>query len=270
MTLKANTRMYNVTPEVQRLWTDLVGHAARRAELDIQLIDHPPPEPIEALWGRGDLALVLMCGWPFWRRAPRPEPIAAPLLDAPGVGAVPVYWTDMIVRADAPARRLEDTFGGTLAWTLESSHSGYNAPRHLLLHYIGAHRAPLYAHVVPNVVTPRGAIDAVLSGRADVAPLDGYYYLLLRRHAPDLASELRVVAQTAMAPMPLFTASHGTDPARVARLRAAMEALHEMPAAAALLDALSIRRFARIDLHDYALGDRWDAEARAAGYPAPA
>lgn len=266
MTLRANTRMYNLSPAVDAAWRRLVSHVATAAQTPLEVLDHPAPKSVEALWARDDLGLAMMCGWPFHRADPQPIPVAAPIPDAPEAQGRPVYWSDMIVAADGAAQSLEDTFGGVLAWTIEGSHSGYNAPRRLLSPYAEARGGPLYRGAVGPVVTPRGAIDAVLSGAATVAPLDSYFHLLLKRHEPETAARLRRVARTPEAPIPLFVASPGADRAQIARLREALLGLSGDPKAAPLLDALGLRGFAAVSPGDYAVAEAWDRAARAAGY----
>jgi ABC-type phosphate/phosphonate transport system substrate-binding protein len=270
MTLMANTRMYNVSRDVEAAWTDLIAATARLSGVPLAVLDHPAPRPVEDLWARRDLGLVMMCGWPFFRARPRPEAVAAPILADDRAGGRAVYWTDMIVDAEGPARTLADSFGGTLAWTVPGSHSGFNAPRHLLRPYFEKTGRALYADTIGPVVTPRGSIEAVLSGRATVAPLDGYFHNLLKRHEPETAARLRVVATTPEAPVPLFTASHGTDPDVVARLRAGLCALVDDPCGAEVLEALCLSGFAPVEIDNYATGDLWEAEAERANYPAPA
>ena len=54
------------------------------------------------------------------------ELLAAPVLDGPRYEQQPVYFSDVIVRADSPYHTLEDLAGETWAYNEESSHSGYN------------------------------------------------------------------------------------------------------------------------------------------------
>jgi ABC-type phosphate/phosphonate transport system substrate-binding protein len=67
--------------------------------------------------------------------------------------------------------------------------------------------------VVAPVFTPMGALRAVIDGHADVAPLDSYALALMRRHAPDLAAEVRVVASTEPTAIPALVASDRPSPA---------------------------------------------------------
>jgi ABC-type phosphate/phosphonate transport system substrate-binding protein len=55
-------------------------------------------------------------------------------------GGRPVYFSDLVVRADAPYRTLEDTFGGVVGYTLADSMSGGVALRHHLAPYAQARR----------------------------------------------------------------------------------------------------------------------------------
>ena len=153
---------------------------------------------------------------------------------------------------------------------MEGSHSGFNAPRRLQLDAARARGGPLYAESVGPLVTPRGAIETVLDGRADVAPVDGVFLLLLRRHEPGLAARIRVIAQTPQAPIPLLVASPGVPGATAAALRAALLALDADAEAAPLLADLCLRRFVPVDVAAYAEGQRWHEAALAAGYPRPA
>ena len=270
MTLYSSHRMYDVTPSVAALWEALYARVSALAGVPLAPLHMPPPTPIDALWARPDLGLAQMCGWPFHRADPQPTPLAAPVPDAAEAGGRPVYWSDMVVRADAPYTRLEDTFGTRIAWTVEGSHSGFNAPRRLLLDAARETGGPLYAESVGPVVTPRGAIESVLEGRADIAPVDGFFLLLLRRHEPELAARIRVIAQTPQAPLPLLVASPGVPEATVAALRAALLALDTDAEAAPLMADLCLRRFVPVDPAAYAEGQHWHEDALAAGYPRPA
>lgn len=265
MRLIANARMYGATPEAAALWRRLFDWTAEQTGIALEPVNHRPPAPLSALWARPDMGLVQMCGWPYDQASPRPLAVAAPVPDGDEDGDQPVYRSDMIVRADGPIHRLEDAFGGAIAWTVEDSHSGYNAPRRLLAAY--ANRAPLFARAVGPVVSPRGAIDAVLSGAADIAPLDGYFHRLLKRFEPETAARLRVVSRTEPAPIPLFVASPTVPADMVEALRDALLGADRDAKAAEILAGLALRRFAAVAPERYALAERWRREAEAAGYP---
>lgn len=266
----ANARMYSVTPEVEAAWSALLDRVLSMAEVPLRYEAYPAPLPMEVLWARPDLGCVLMCGYPIALRLAPVVPIASPIPSLDWAGGHPLYRSDLIVRADSPAMTLEDTFGGTVGWTVEHSHSGFNALRHHLLASRRPDRPTLYGTVTGDLVTARGILDAVVDRRIDVGPLDAYWHALLRRHRPELTAGIRVVGTTALAPIPAFVAATGMPDDAIARMRAAFVAAREQPWFAALGETLCLAGFAPTVQEDFALTLSRDREAKAAGYPLPA
>ena len=169
----------------------LGGWLARESNVDLRVIDHKFPAPLAELWSRPDLGCAFMCGFPYRLAQHPPKPVAAPL---PAGAGKPIYATRLVVRADSAFDTLQDTFGGRLGFTVEDSHSGYNALRHHLLPYRQQRGANLYCESVGPLTTPRRVIDALLAGAIDVGPLDGYAMDLMLRHDPGLVKQLRTIA----------------------------------------------------------------------------
>ena len=147
------------------------------------------------------------------------------------------------------------------------SHSGYNAPRHRLLAYRTPGRPTLYRNVLGPYVRQRPVLDAVVEGVADVAAIDGYGLDLLRRHSPEVAGRVRVIATTAAAPSAPLVASPATDAGSRARLTDALLRAHETPELAATLEDLLLARFAPIRSPDFQVFLDRQRAAEAAGYP---
>ncbi len=261
--------MYDVAQQTRAAWWTIFAWAARRAAVPLEAIAHAPPARLDDLWARADMGCVFMCGWPYAMADPRPRLIAAPVPAPPRYGGAPVYFTDLVVRADSAYRSLADTFGGRLAWTAETSHSGYNALRHHLLRYRTDERKALYGETVGPLVTPARALRSVIDGAADVAPLDSLCLDLLRRHVPERAAAVRVVETTDPAPIPPLVASPDADPGACARLRAALLCAHEDAALRPVLEGALITGFVAPapEVYDVTLS-RADA-AIAAAYPRP-
>jgi ABC-type phosphate/phosphonate transport system substrate-binding protein len=266
----ANARMYAVTPGVEARWVELLERVAAEAEVALEYLSYPAPRPLEDLWSRPDLGAVLMCGYPIALELAEVQPIAAPIPRVPWAAGRAVYRTDLIVREDAPYEHLEDTFGARTGWTVAHSHSGFNAFRYHLLGYRTPMRPRLYRETVGNLVTARNVLDAVRERRIDVGPLDAYWHLLIARHAPQLVAGVRVLASTAIAPMPAFVAARSVPAGEVARLRAAFAAAAVRPWFRELADPLMLEGFATVDRAVFDLALEWDREARGAGYAEPA
>jgi ABC-type phosphate/phosphonate transport system substrate-binding protein len=265
-----NARMYAVTPAVEATWRTLLEHVTRAADVEFSYFPYPAPQPLEKLWARADLGAVFMCGFPVALALAKVVPLAAPIPSAPWAAGRPVYRTDLIVRQDAPYRTLEDTFGGRAGWTVEHSHSGFNAFRHHLLGFRTAQRPALYAQMVGNLVTARNVLDSVRDGRIDIGPLDAYWHLLMARHAPQLTAGVRVLASTALAPMPAFVAAAGTPAPVLGRLRAAFVAASGEAWFRPLAEQLLLTGFAPVTQASFATLLEWDREAKAAGFERPA
>jgi ABC-type phosphate/phosphonate transport system substrate-binding protein len=265
-----NARMYSVTPAVEALWRELLAQVTAEAGVPLQYVAYPAPQPLEDLWSRPDLGCVFMCGYPVALQLAAVVPIAAPVPAAPWAAGRPLYRSHLIVREDAPFATLEDTFGGRAGWTVEHSHSGFNAFRHHLLAYRTDSRPRLYGEMVPHLVTARAILDAVRDGRIDVGPLDAYWHLLIERHHPALTQGIRVLAATEVATLPAFVAAAAMPPPQVEALRAAFAGAAQRDWFARFAAGLLLEGFAPVTAADYARSLEWDRQARAAGYPFPA
>jgi ABC-type phosphate/phosphonate transport system substrate-binding protein len=265
-----NARMYAVTPEVEAAWRALLGHIAHDAQVPLEYLPYPAPQPLEQLWARTDVGAVFMCGFPIALRLAPVVPLAAPIPRAPWAQGRALYRSDLIVRQAAPYGRLEDTFGGRSGWTVAHSHSGFNAWRHHLLPFRTRERPSLYRDMAGSLVTARRVLDSVREGRIDVGPLDAYWHLLIARHAPHLTQGIRVLDATELAPMPAFVAAAGTPPESVTRLQTAFAAAATRPWFAQLAEPLLLEGFAAVEAARFAPLLEWAREAEAAGYPLPA
>ena len=262
----ANARMYSVTPEVEEAWKRLLGHVLAMAGADFDYVSYPAPQPLEVLWEREDLGCVFMCGYPIAFQLSEVVPIAAPIPSAPWAQGKPLYRSDLIVRADSPFRRIEDTFGHRIGWTVDHSHSGFNALRHHLLSYRTPERPALYGEVHGNLITARGVLDKVLAGQIDVGPLDGYWHDLIRAHRPDLTGGIRVIGSTDLAPIPSFVAVPSLPAETLVRLKTAFAAAHHQSWFAPLGETLRLDGFATVEQSDFERTLTWDREAKEQGY----
>jgi hypothetical protein len=104
------------------------------------------------------------------------KPVAAPVPRNAPILHNPVYATRLVVKANSPFRTIEDTFGGRVEFTVEDSHSGYNALRHHLLPYRLTRGSALYRESVGPIYTPRRVIEARLHDTIDVGPFDSYAF----------------------------------------------------------------------------------------------
>jgi ABC-type phosphate/phosphonate transport system substrate-binding protein len=262
----ASARMYSWTPTAAAAWRRLLEAVSEQAEVELDVLGESDPLSLDELWAREDMGCVFMCGYPWALRQDRPQLLAAPVPSPPRFGGRPVYVTDFVVRAESRYARLEDTFGGVFAYSTESSHSGYNAPRFHLLAYRRPDQPTLYARTLGPLVRQRPVIDAVADGRADVGAVDAYALALLERHAPEVTRRVRVVASTVEAPCPPLVASPRVDAEMTGRISAALVDLHRDPALTPAFADLLLSRFVAVDLRDFEVFLERRRAAEMAGY----
>lgn len=245
--------MYDVSPTVREAWKGVLSWISREAGIDLDIITYPSPQPLEKLWSRPDLGCAFMCGWPFALASPQPRPIAAVVPSPERYGCSAVYFTDFVVRADSPHRTLADTFGKVIGWTVDHSHSGFNAVRYHLLGYRSNRQRRLYSSASGPLISPGRVVDAVIEGEVTVGPLDSYYHDLLRRHLPDVAARLRTVEMTEAAPIPPLVSAPTIDETSLHALREAFAAAHQASELKADLTALLVQKFVVPGADDYAV-----------------
>lgn len=246
-----NARMYSVSAATRVAWIQILEAVVTRSGVGpMTWLDHEPPLLISQLWTRDDLGCAMMCGLPASLRDPAPTILAAVIPSPQRYGGRPVYMSDLAVRADAPYRSLQDTFGGVAGITVPDSQSGYFAFRHRLLEF--QNRAqPLYRKCVGGLLNARGVIAALARGDIDIGPLDGYVHDLLRATEPDFANQVRILESTEPTPIPPIVSTASLPPESISALR---EAFAWAGGAGELADAratLMVDTFCHPSLADY-------------------
>jgi ABC-type phosphate/phosphonate transport system substrate-binding protein len=260
--------MYNATPRTAAAWRALFERVFIDAGVDIRLIEHGWPQPIDSLWSEPGLCCAFMCGWPFARSGIGMQPIAAPVPSPPRYQSLPRYCSDFLVREASGWTTLEEAFGHRFGWMAENSQSGFNAPRAHLARFTSPARRSLFSEVKGPLGTPAKTLEALRSGAVDLVALDGFYLDLLRHHAPGKLEGVRTVASTAWTPIPLLVAAPGIEREVVERLRQRLLTVHEAPSYKPLLEDVLLERFAVPEVKLYDSLEAAAAEAQRAGFVA--
>jgi ABC-type phosphate/phosphonate transport system substrate-binding protein len=260
-------RMYEAAPSAAAAWRALFGRVFADLGLDIAIIEHRFPQPIDALWAEPELCCAFMCGWPFARSTAGMQAIAAPVPSPPRYEGQPRYCSDFVAREESGFERLEDAFGYRFGWMAENSHSGFNAPRAHLASFVTAERSTLFSDSVGPLGNPAKTLEALRARSADLVAVDGFYLDLVRHHDAARLENLRVIASTPWMPIPLLVAAPGVDSAIVERLREHLVRLHEWPEYRALLAPVLLARFVAPDVPSYRQTEALRERAERAGYP---
>lgn len=177
------------------------------------------------------------------------EVIAAPVLSGDRYGGRPVYFSDVIVRADAPYRSFADLRGATWAYNEPYSHSGYMT----VLHHLATlgEELTFFGRMV-EAGFHRDAIRMVADGRVDAAAIDSQVLDIELRDDPGLDRALRRIGSIGPSTIQPVVASRSrlTDAER-RTLGAAMVAASDDPLARPALDAALVERFVAADAASY-------------------
>lgn len=249
--LIASTRMYNQSPRIRAHWDLILARIAALSGVELEIIAHAAPAPLNDLWTRADLGCAFMCGFPYAKlpSATRPVPLAAPISRAPWAGGRPHYASHIVVRAHGPVESAADLASARWGWTARDSQSGYHAPRDFLARTFG--RLPPHPDPVGGLLNPVGILAALRDDRITAGAVDAFAWQLLERLEPETLAGLRILATTEPRPMPMLVAARGTDAAMIWRLQSALLQLGQDGEGRSLLDAIDVEAFAPVDPCDY-------------------
>jgi phosphonate transport system substrate-binding protein len=211
--------------------------------------------PAELVEGRdfdqlrdGSVDLAFLCGLPYVRLSQeRPgtlHPLVAPVLDEPRYEDRPVYFSDVIVRADSAATSFGDLRGWSWAYNDPDSLSGCLLVRYHLLQ-MGESEA--FFGRVTFSGRHQESIRQVVSGEVDASAIDSHVLGVACFHNPDLARQFRVIAVLGPSTIPPVVAT-GSVPQEMRVL--AGDAICALSGDAAGRDTLArglIRRFTPIE-----------------------
>lgn len=241
-----------LSPNLFWFYESVSDYLSRKLRIKTQLVQSPydPLADSDLLNDHWDMAFI--CGLPFIRyyqvNPQQLQAIAAPVMQAARYQNQPVYFSDLIVRADSPYITLTDLAGATFCYNDSGSNSGYHLPRYYLLHQ--GHSPHLFAQAVQSGSHQR-SIAWVIAGKADCAAIDSTVLEEELRCLPEIASQLRVIASIGPCPIP---------PIAVAQ-RLGEEIRHQIQTALLQPDAIlqaamqraKIQRFVTVQTEDYSV-----------------
>jgi phosphonate transport system substrate-binding protein len=219
-------------------------------------VSGPTPDADPFADGRADVAFVCGPSFSLLRAAGRAVEIvnAAPVFDDPRNAGRPVYFSDVIVRREHPARALPDLQSSVWAYNDRQSLSGwFRMLARLESLGFGRDPAAFFSRVVASG-SHVASIDLVVRGDADVSAVDSNTLLLARRRDPSLEGRLRVLESWGPSPVQPLVARPGLPAQLRARIAGALRAMADSAETARRLREFGVLRFAPVAEPDYAAG----------------
>ncbi len=237
-----------LAPNMTSVYAYVTAQVGRALDMPAALIEGRDVEQLR----NGSVDLAFLCGLPYVRLC-RERPgmlrlLAAPVLDEPRYQDRPVYFSEVIVRRDDPARSFGDLRGRSWAHNDPDSFSGCLVVRHHL-RQLGETEA--FFGSVTFSGRHQESIRQVVRGEVDASAIDSHVLGVERLRNPDLAGELRVIAVLGPSSIPPVVASSTLPEEVQTRARQALCRLGSDPLSRRALAGGLIRRFVPIEDRAY-------------------
>jgi phosphonate transport system substrate-binding protein len=181
------------------LFAYLAGYLGERlgvaTELEIETHHSGPPRGLPDPFSTGELDLGFFCAPPYiWlRERPDPPVELVPfgfVFDDPRAAGRPVYFSDIVVRADHPARSFADLVGARWGYNDRESLSGYYS----VVQTAAEHGADAsFLGRLRDMGSHLASLRAIRRGDIDAAAIDSVVLALRYRRDPALRTDLREV-----------------------------------------------------------------------------
>lgn len=203
-------------------------------------------------FANGGADVGFICGLPYVQLTRRPNPpvelLGAPVLAGERYAGKPIYFSDVIVRADAPYRSFADLRGTTWSYNDRHSHSGYNVTRAKLVSMGEIHG--FFSQVI-EAGSHEQSIRLLLAGKIDASAIDSQILSMELRDQPQLASQIKVIDVLGPATIQPVVAATTLPAETREKLRHALVTMHDDPQVKSALAHGFVERFVPVSDADY-------------------
>lgn len=200
----------------------------------------------------GTISVGWICGRPYTRlvdeeRAPI-RLLAAPVMAGERYGGRPIYFSDVVVRADSHYQRFDDLRGASWAYNEPGSQSGYGITQYRLA-MLGEGEG-FFGRVLASGAHVR-SLAMVLAGEVDASAIDSTVLEWELARDPELVDHIRIIDVLGPSPIPPLVASTQLEPSLVNAIRDALIALHRHAEGGAILALGRLAKFTSVLDSDY-------------------
>ncbi len=200
----------------------------------------------EAALDAGEIDLGWICGAPYVKKIARGVPLkilAAPVMSHPRYQNCPVYFSEVVVRADSRFQTFADLRGARWAYNEKNSHSGYHVVRYFLA--TQNLNGNFFGRVLESGAH-QNSIEMLLRDEVDASAIDSTVLELMFAQDDTLAQQFRIIETIGPSPMPpIVIGAHVEENIR-AQLREALLMMHEKAEGRAILARAHMARFAAV------------------------
>jgi len=243
--IRALTFASFLAPNVRPVYEFISRSVSARLGCETRLITGPSYRQ----FAKGEIDVAFLCSPPYLRLASRGlvEAIAAPVLLGSRYGGRPIYFSDVVVRKDSPARGFKDLRGCRWSFNDLDSYSGYVAP---LLHLAELDETPAFFGRWIEAGCHEASIRLILSGEVDASAIDSQV-LAIEARRPEVAAGLRTIAVLGPAPIQPVVIAPGLPETLKEAVREILLGLDTDPTAREALAGGLVERFVSVDEATY-------------------
>lgn len=229
----------------------IADYLSQKLGLPVAFADASHWQERETLFDRGEVQLAWLCGLAYVEKRDVGAPIdllAAPVMEGAHYAGRPVYFSDVVVRADSSFHGFADLRGARWAYNNIGSHSGYNITRYHLARL--GEEGNFFGRVV-EAGSHQRSLAMILAGEIDAAAIDSTVLeteLLLR---PEIAGQIRIVERLGPSPIPPWAVRREVPSALAVEIRRVFVEMHADSVGAALLAQAQMRHFVPVTDSDY-------------------
>jgi phosphonate transport system substrate-binding protein len=204
-------------------------------------------------FAEGEADVGFICGLPYVllmrQQSPPIEVLAAPVLEGERYGRRPIYFSDVIVRADSPFRDFTDLRGRSWSYNDRDSHSGYGVTRYRLAE-MGETRG-FFGRVI-EAGFHQESVRMVREGAVDASAIDSQVLAVAMRDDPSLAHDLRVIDSLGPSTIQPVVAARTLSDGLKSDLQAVLLTMHNDPGVRGQLARGLVERFVPVTDDSYA------------------
>lgn len=248
-----------LSPGIPRAFFEAVVEHVRRAvghrvSLSVESRVSGPMRGIEDPFSKGEADVGFMCAPAFlWLRELEGPPVellpAAPVFRDGRASGQPIYFSELVVHSDSPARSFLDLRGRSWAYNDPCSLSGYYSLLQKLSE-MGEDRG--FFRRIHCSESHLNSMEMVASGEVDAAAIDSNVLGIKLRSVPELRRRLRVIETWGPFPIQPVVVRSGLHPRLKDRLRAALLAIGVDAPVPPTLAGFGLQRFAPVTYEHYA------------------
>lgn len=241
-----------MAPNMEFICRDLADYLSERLTVPVKARLDIPWQERERLLDMGQIQVGWICGLPYVRKADQPLPtvalLAAPVMRGERYQNQPIYFSDVVVRQNAPFRSLADLRGAAWAYNEPGSHSGYNVVRYALA--ARGETGDFFGRVIESGAH-QNSLRMIVDGDIDASAIDSTVLEREVHENPAIRQQIRVIDTFGPSPIPPWVISRWVPEAARAKFREAFLSMEDDPGGRELLERGGLRRFAGVSDRDY-------------------